>query len=240
VAGALKGFQLPLQLPEDEAFVQSVAQGLDQRHRRPHRAPAARAWRLAIPVAAAAAVIAAVLVPRTAPRPEYAARGGAASPGEPATHRRLGFEAFVHPSSRAQARRPLREGDVLSPGDGLSFMLYNRSHEEARFLLFAVDAERSVHWFYPAFLAPGTDPTSPVLAAAPEVVPLPEGVTPDHPASGDFQVVAVFAPEELRVQQVEQILTEGSLDALRKRYPAAEVQVIHAQMSRPATRSVTP
>ena len=58
--------------------------------------------------------------------------------GEPSGRRHLGFEAFVHPSSpRAQARRPLREGDVLSPGDGLSFLLYNRSRQEARFLLFA-------------------------------------------------------------------------------------------------------
>jgi hypothetical protein len=129
---------------------------------------------------------------------------------------------------------------VLAPGDGLSFQLYNRSRQEARFLLFGVDAEGAVHWFYPAYLAPGTDPTSPVLAAVPEVVSLGEGVTPDHPASGAFQVVAVFAPEELRVQRVEQLISEGSLDALRRQYPGAEIQVIRAQMSRPAERSTTP
>jgi len=216
-----------LELPADEAFVQAVAGKLNRPRPRP---------RMVLPaLAAAAAMVVAVLVVRPSPHPGFAARG-AASSAEPSGRRRLGFEAFVHPASRAQARRPLRDGDALAPGDGLSFLLYNRSHQEARFLLFGVDAQGAVHWFYPAYLAPGTDPTSPVLAATPEVVSLGEGVTPDHPAPGAFQVVAVFAPEELRVQQVEQLLSEGSLDALRQRYPAAEIQVIRAQMSRPAER----
>jgi putative zinc finger protein len=216
-----------LELPADEAFVQSVAARL---HRPRRRVP------LFVPaLAAAAALVAAVWVARPAPAPSGLTPRGTASPAGPARH--LGFEAFVHPSSRAQARRPLREGDALSPGDGLSFLLYNRSHQESRFLLFGVDSEGTVHWFYPAYLAPGTDPTSPVLAAAPEVVSLSEGVTPDHPAAGAFQVVAVFAPDELRVQRVEQLLSEGSLDALRRQYPGAEIQVIHTRMTRPAERS---
>lgn len=215
-----------LELPADEAFVQSVAGKL----RRP---PARRPIRFAAPaLALAAALIATVWV--TSRPPEFTPRGIATPKG---SGRHLGFEAFVHPSSRAQAKRPLREGDALSPGDGLSFLLYNRSHQESRFLLFGVDSEGTVHWFYPAYLAPGTDPTSPVLAAAPEVVSLSEGVTPDHPAAGAFQVVAVFAPEELRVQRVEQLLSEGSLDALRRQYPDAEIQVIHTRMTRPAERS---
>jgi len=215
-----------LELPADEAFVQSVAARLHRpRRRSPLLAPA---------LAVAAALIAAAWLARPAPRPDFTPRGFA-GPAGPQRH--LGFEAFVHPSSRAQAKRPLREGDVLAPGDGLSFLLYNRSHQESRFLLFAVDAQGAVHWFYPAYLAPGTDPTSPVLAAAPEVVSLSEGVTPDHPAAGAFEVVAVFAPEELRVQRVEQLLSEGSLDALRRQYPGAEIQVIHTRMTRPDERS---
>jgi hypothetical protein len=206
--------------------VQSVAARLHQPRPRPRL--------LAPALAAAAALAAAVWVSRPAPHPDFTPRG-TTNPTGPGRH--LGFEAFVHPSSRAQARRPLHEGDALAPGDGLSFLLYNRSHQEARFLLFGVDAEHTVHWFYPAYLAPGTDPTSPVLAAAPEVVSLSEGVTPDHPAAGDFQVVAVFAPEELRVQRVEQLLAEGSLDALRRQYPGVEIQVIRARMTRPAERS---
>ncbi|HYV44466.1 MAG TPA: zf-HC2 domain-containing protein [Myxococcaceae bacterium] len=215
-----------LELPADEAFVQSVAAKL-------HRPSARRPIRFAAPAAAlAAALIAAVWVTRAPPEPTPR---GIANPTGPGRH--LGFEAFVHPGSRAQAKRPLHEGDSLSPGDGLSFLLYNRSHQESRFLLFAVDSEGTVHWFYPAYLAPGTDPTSPVLGAAPEVVSLSEGVTPDHPAAGAFQVVAVFAPEELRVQRVEQLLAGGSLDALRRQYPDAEIQVIHARMTRSAERS---
>jgi hypothetical protein len=185
-------------------------------------------------LALAAALVATVWLARPAPRPELTPRG-IATPAGPGRH--LGFEAFVHPSSRTQARRPLHEGDSLAPGDGLSFLIYNRSHQESRFLVFGLDAERTVHWFYPAYLAPGTDPISPVLAAAPEVVSLSEGVTPDHPAAGDFQVVAVFAPEELRVQRVEQLLSEGSLDALRQQYPGAEIQIIRARVTRPAERS---
>jgi len=216
-----------LELPADEAFVQSVAAKLHRpRRRSPLLAPA---------LALAAALIATVWVTRSPPAPSGLTPRGIATPAGPGRH--LGFEAFVHPGSRAQARRPLREGDALSPGDGLSFLLYNRSHQESRFLLFAVDSEGTVHWFYPAYLAPGTDPTSPVLGAAPEVVSLGEGVTPDHPAAGAFQVVAVFAPEELRVQRVEQLLSEGSLDALRRQYPDAEIQVIHARMTRSAERS---
>lgn len=218
-----------LELPADEAFVASVSARLQARPE--------RARRTVLPALAAAAALV-VVVATQAPRLAETTSRRTSSPPvargatSPSPGRHLGFEAFVHPGSRAQARRPLREGEALAPGDGLSFLLYNRSQREARFLLFAVDAERTVHWFYPAYLAPGTDPTSPVLAAAPEVVSLGEGVTPDRPAAGAFQVVAVFAPEELRVQQVEQILAEGSLEALRRRYPAAEVQVINAQVTK--------
>lgn len=219
-----------LELPADEAFVQSVAARLNEP--RPRLRFAATAM-----LAAAAALAVSIWIARPAPspRPDFTPRGVAAPAA--GTGRHMGFEAFVHPGSRAQARRPLHEGDALAPGDGLSFLIYNRNHQEGRFLLFGVDAERTVHWFYPAYLAPGTDPTSPVLAAEPEVVSLSEGVTPDHPAAGDFQVVAVFAPEELRVQRVEQLLSEGSLDALRQQYPGAEIQIIRARMTRPAERS---
>ncbi|HVE87171.1 MAG TPA: zf-HC2 domain-containing protein, partial [Myxococcales bacterium] len=156
-----------LELPADEAFVQSVAGRLSRPAPRP-RAPV-----LPFALAAAAALAVALYVARPPSRSgEFTARGAIA----PGAGRHLGFEAYVHPRSNPQAGRLLRDGDSLAPGDGLSFVLYNRSRQESRFLLFALDSQGAVHWFYPAYLAPGTDPTSPVLAASPEVVTLSEGV----------------------------------------------------------------
>lgn len=44
-------------------------------------------------------------------------------------------------------------------------------------MLFALDAQREVHWFYPAYLDAGTDPRSIVIEATPEVQSLPQGVS---------------------------------------------------------------
>jgi hypothetical protein len=228
--------------PEDPSFAPEVAARLQEagQRRRSARAFPLRAVVVASAGAAAVAASMALLIhpgpgqqPGTAGAAEHepAAGGTLTARGGPSRARTLrGFSAFVHPGSDARVRRTLRDGDVLKPGDGLSFVLYNRSRQEARFVLFALDAQRTVHWFYPAYLAPGADPTSPVLASSPQQVSLGEGVTPDHPAPGQFQVVGVFAPRELRVQRVEALLTEGSLDALREEWPDAEIQVIQAQV----------
>lgn len=148
--------------------------------------------------------------------------------GSPATvARAVGFEAFVHAAPGAPVLASLRPGARFAAGSGLSFTLYNRTGAPLHYMLFAVDARREVHWFYPAFDGRG-EPHAALLGALPQVVPLPEGVTPEAPASGPLQVVGLFLREAPGVREVEGLIAGGGLDALGRAFPGAVVQEIEA------------
>jgi hypothetical protein len=138
--------------------------------------------------------------------PEFAARGGSSQ----AVERRLGFEVFRH----APTAEAIGANGGMKPGDGLSFVLYNRTGRETQFMLFAVDAKSDVHWFYPAYQSEAENPKSLPLPAAPQVLALREGVTPENPAPGEFKVVALFHEKPLEVRDVEASIERGGLDAL--------------------------
>ncbi|MEK6609105.1 MAG: hypothetical protein AABZ30_15715 [Myxococcota bacterium] len=68
-------------------------------------------------------------------------------------------------------------------------------------MVYAVDASGSVRWYYPAFEAPGQDPSSIAIAAG-SGVELPDQVR--HPlAAGPMRLHALFSRAALRVTDVE-------------------------------------
>jgi hypothetical protein len=146
--------------------------------------------------------------------------------GGSAIDSRLGFEVYVHEPGLASAR--LQAGQRLALTAGYSFVVVNRSQEQQYLMLFALDARAAVHWFYPAFLDPKSDPRSLLVPAAPQVRALPEGITPDRSAPGPVRFVALFTAAPLRVADVEARIRSGGLDALARAHP--QLQALSAEL----------
>jgi hypothetical protein len=141
---------------------------------------------------------------------------------------RVGFEVYLHEPGREPAR--LHDGHSAGTSAGYSFLVFNRSRQQQRLLLFALDAQAEVHWFYPAFLDPTSNPRSILIPAAPQVRALPEGITPEAPAPGAFRIVGVFSRAALTVHEVESVLRAGGLEALVRARPDAQIHVLRAEL----------
>lgn len=185
--------------------------------------PAKRPLANAVAVLSMLAVCLAVLV--AWPQPQgFEARGGGT-----AADSRLGFEVYVHESGRAATR--LQAGQQLSQAAGYSFVVVNRSQQQQYLMLFALDASAEVHWFYPAFVDPKSDPSSLALPAAPQVRALPEGITPERPAAGPVRFVALFTAAPLHVAEVEARIRKGGLDSLARAH--RHLQSLSAELVAP-------
>lgn len=199
----------------DPAFVAQV-----QRKLAAKREPSRTLAGFGLALAAGAVAVLVVFVGRgpTEP-PDFAPRGGAVSPAA-----KVGFEAFLHPGSDPSTARAtlLQEGARLSPGDGFTFTLYNRTGQERFVMLLAHDAKGEVHWFHPAWLSEKDDPASLPVAAAPQVLELKEGVAAEGLAPGALVLYALFSEAPLRVSQVEAELAKDP--AALAKLPGVQVQ----------------
>ena len=218
---------------EDPAFVREVAQRLAS------SAPVPRFTLRPFLVAGAvmASVALAVVVrPRGGEMGIFTPRGDSSLP---ANERRLGFSGFVHVGGPKGAAAPLHEGQLLHPGDGLSFTLYNRSHKSQRVLLFAVDAQKDVHWFYPAYEDGRSNPGALSLPATPQVTSLSEGVVMEKPAVGKLVLVALFVDRDVRVAEVETALNGRVPERLPEVFPKATVNLVQLELV-PSSASAAP
>jgi len=141
---------------------------------------------------------------------------------------RVGFEVYAHQPGQAPKR--LRAGQALDARSGYSFVVHNRGGRALQLMLFAVDARRDVHWFYPAFLDANTDPRSIRIDAQPQVQALPEGITPDGPALGPIEFLAVFTTAPLSVTEIEALLRAAGPDAIARAHPDAVLQRMSAEL----------
>lgn len=180
-------------------------------------------WQLTAAGAACVVLLGLVLV-RQDTQTGFAARGAGAARGS-----RVGCEVYVHEPGHAALR--LQAGQRVKSEAGYSFVISNRSQEQQHLMLFALDARAELHWFYPAFEAPDHDPSSVVVPATPQVQALPEGVTPEDPAPGPIQFVALFSPTALRVSEVEARVKAGGLSALTSVHAGVQLQVLPAVLS---------
>jgi hypothetical protein len=188
----------------------------EQQARRP--APLRRRF-VALAAAAAAAVGAAVLLlvlpGRSGERDTFAPRGAAV-----AWTRKLGVELWALEG----APRRLAAGAPIGPGTALVASYSNVDGAPAHLLAFAFDARGDVHWLYPAFVDPRTDPEAIRLEPAVVNRALPDSVILEDVAPGPLRVVTVVSREPLRVSNVEALPpSERSLDGVRGRWPSARV-----------------
>jgi hypothetical protein len=148
-------------------------------------APAPRRWRLPL-VLAVAAVLAIVVSPRSQPVP----RGGAGALA-PALHVFRAVGGSVEPV-----------GAQLRAADGLLFAYSNPGVAYSHLMVFALDGQQRIYWFYPAYERPGEDPAAVPIAQGRSGVELSE-VIHQELAPGPVRLFALFLPRAERVLAVE-------------------------------------
>lgn len=154
--------------------------------------------------------------------PDFVARGGTPTDGASA----YGVDFFTQ--EPGEASRPLRPGVNVSSTAGFAFVA--RTHRPVELMIFALDSLGQVHWFYPVFHDAGSDPRSLTLT---HTQALPDAVAPEDAARGRFELVAIFSEVPLRVSQVEALVAQGGIAALRAE-PRMVVKTLDVQ--RPAPR----
>lgn len=209
-------------LPSDAGSVARVMRALDE-------APAAstrtRSWHSfalgalagGALVAAAAAVLFFVSGPTDQPG-TFVARGSGA---DATLERNVGIE--IHADGA-----PVVDGRRLAADAPLTASVRNLFHDRRVYmLLFAIDARGDVHWIFPGYTDPATDPQAIALPRADRDTPLGESVVFDRPAPGLLRIVVVLSFERLRVSHIETTApTDRDPDALRDRWPDADIRTL--------------
>jgi anti-sigma factor RsiW len=172
-------------------------------------------------LAAAAALLLAVRWwPLPDDRDTFTARGG-----DVEWTRKVGVELWA-------LEEPLREllpGATFSPGTPIVASYSNVDGAPAWLLAFALDEAGEVHWLYPAFLDPRSDPPAVRLEGSVVHRALPEAAVLDGLPRGPVRFVLVVSREPLKVSDVERLTpAERDPERLRMRWPRARVEVLPA------------
>jgi hypothetical protein len=209
--------RLPAELDEVD-LVDSVRQAIAAAP--PRHAPRARSvawrWTARLVAAAAAVVVVAGLAmwrPGAQTVAERGVRSKSAAPGI-VEDRWVGIEAFrVGDDPTAH---PLGDVAQIRSGDGLVVRYTNLGREPFGYLMvFAVDAARAVHWYYPAYEVAGSNPTSIEIQRGSSVA-LADVVRHDLPP-GALVLYGLFTRAPLGVVEVERVvaavIAHGDWDA---------------------------
>jgi len=163
---------------------------------------------------AVAAAIAIVSVGRTRIRDPWTARGS--------SHHELPSVSVQVLLARDKSLFPIDDAS-LRAGDAIAVRCANGTGEPRFLAVFAVDAAKTVHWIYPAYVDESSNPMS--IALEPNDTPrvLEEIVEPDRPAAGPFRVVALTSREPLSVKAIEKRLGGGA-ESIADLFPEGQVQ----------------
>jgi hypothetical protein len=103
--------------------------------------------------------------------------------------------------------RPLPVGgQTLRPADALAVRVGNRGARPLYLMAFGVDAAGEVHWLYPPYRDPASDPRALRIEAGAPPRLLDELVAPDGAAAGPLQLYTLLLPAPLTVRAVERRL----------------------------------
>jgi hypothetical protein len=153
-------------------------------------------------LAAAAAVLLAVWLPGMDRAPDtegFTARGGS----DQAQERWLSF--WVFRKAEGGEYTEVRRESTVSPEEHLAFAYLNARGRYRHLMIFAVDEEGRVFWYYPAYERQGTDPHSIAIRSGKHE--LREEIR-HRLQPGKLRVFAVFSREPLRVSLVERTVEE--------------------------------
>ena len=203
----------PLQV-SDSAFIEGVLRHCDTPERADAMVPR-RSVRWVVGLAAAAALAASWLfVPRLAQQQgSFVARG--------AKHQAADATFVEVLRVRANGLEPIR-GATLRPGDGIGVRFSNAGLTLRYLMVFALDSQREIHWIYPAYLDPASNPRAVTLASQRTVQLLDEAVEPEAPAPGALRIVTMVLSEPMTVKDVENRI-QGESPDIKRLFPAAQV-----------------
>ncbi len=158
---------------------------------------------------------------------DFQMRGGTAGS---ALERRTGISLYA-PFAQ---RRPLREGALLPTETAITATYRNLDEKRPVYLLvFGVDAQGEIHWLYPAYTEPSSDPEAIRLPFSSAETALPDSVVLENPAPGKMRVFSILTPHPLRVSAIESLKgAELTLAALQKRWTDCHVESISVTLQK--------
>lgn len=178
-----------------------------------------------VPLAAAAALAVVALRPIGPSGSEFSARGGRS---EPTLSRDIGVQLYT----KQGELRPLSSGARVPRNVAFTAGLRNLAKTPAHLLLFAVDAQREVHWIAPEYTDANSNPVATVIAPSREERLLPSAVVFDDLAEGTLRIVALIAGHTMHIADVERIAKAELNDTgLMKHFPRAELRQISVQIT---------
>jgi len=121
--------------------------------------------------------------------------------------------------------RKLEAGSALSPATAIVASYHNVDVAAAYLLVFAIDARGEIHWAYPGFEDPKTDPAAVRLEPLQMKKVLRDSVMLDDLPVGPVELVTFISREPLHVSHIESLpAPERSAANLRARFPAARTE----------------
>ncbi len=120
----------------------------------------------------------------------------------------------------------VRDGAALITSAPLSIVYRNLETSRPVFVMaFVVDAVEDVHWIFPAFTDPKSDPSALALATSSRAQRLPESTVLEAPALGAARVVVLTSYERRRVSEIEALSpADRTPVALASRFPDARIE----------------
>lgn len=230
----LRGLQKALEvLAEDEPLdVESHTNGVMARL---DGAPARR--RPFAPLALSAIALAAALVvgigigrgTRPSVTEDFTPRGGGSATGSTIA-REVALDLFVG-AEGGRFERVAPNAEIASDA-ALLASGRNLATADVFALVFLVDAKNVVHWIYPAWTDPKTDPRAVSIPMSTDLTSLGDAVAFSDLALGPAEIVAVLGPLPMSVSQIEQ-RHDLAPDSLKRAFPAAEVRSIAVRVRAP-------
>ena len=98
--------------------------------------------------------------------------------------------------------------ETIRAGDGILFAYSNPGTDFSYLMVFALDTEGGVHWYYPAYEEPGQNPAAPAIRTHALGVELGEEIRHPLPV-GPLRMFALFLRRPLRVEEVEGLVADA-------------------------------
>jgi hypothetical protein len=98
--------------------------------------------------------------------------------------------------------------ETIHRDDGILIAYSNSGTELSYLMVFAVDVQGGVHWYYPAYEQPGQNPAAPAIRTHALGVELGEEIRHPLPV-GPLRMVSLFLRRPLQVAEVERVVSEA-------------------------------
>ena len=99
-------------------------------------------------------------------------------------------------------------GGTIDADDGILIAYSNPGAELSYLMVFAVDAQGGIHWYYPAYEQPGQNPVAPTIQTHALGVEMGEEIRHPLPV-GPLRMVSLFLRQPKQVEEVEDMVSKA-------------------------------